>query len=72
MPAQTNLFAYRGGLVPRQRPAARTRHDRRHGPTQGLLLLFKIQVVSLDNRPLKIKIVDPADPSQSASAELDV
>ena len=42
------------------------------GATQGALLLYKIQVVSLDNRPLELKIVDPNDPSQTASAELDV
>ena len=33
-----------------------------YGPTQGALLLFKIQVVSLDNRPLELKIVDPDEP----------
>jgi hypothetical protein len=42
------------------------------GPTQGALLLFKIKVVSLDNRPLILRIVDPNDPTQSASATLDV
>ena len=36
------------------------------------MLLYKIQVVSLDNRPLELKIVDPTDPTQTASAELDV
>ena len=30
------------------------------GPTQGALLLYKIQVVSLDNRPLELKITNPA------------
>jgi len=42
------------------------------GTTQGALLLYKIQIVSLDNRPLKLTIVDPTDASQTASAELDV
>jgi hypothetical protein len=42
------------------------------GPTQGALLLYKIKVISLDNRPLTLKIVDPTDPSQTAEAELDV
>ncbi len=36
------------------------------------MLLFKIKVVSLDNRPIEIKIVDPLNPAQTASAELDV
>jgi hypothetical protein len=42
------------------------------GPTQGELLLYKIKVESLNNRPLTLKIVDPGDAAQSASAELDV
>ena len=43
------------------------------GPTQGALLLYKIQIVSLDNRPLELKIVDPRERrAQTASAELDV
>jgi hypothetical protein len=41
-------------------------------PAQGLVLLYKIQVVSLDNRPLELKIVDPEDPAEFARAELDV
>ena len=55
----------------RQGRAPRTQHGRRHGPTQGLLLLYKIKV-DLANRPLELKIVDPFDPSQTATAELDV
>jgi hypothetical protein len=43
-----------------------------NGGTQGALLLYKIQVVSLDNRPLKLHIVDPTDATQTASAVLDV
>jgi hypothetical protein len=72
VPAQTNQFAYRGGTVPGkgQIPEPDTTAD--SGPTQGALLLFKIQVVSLDNRPLELKIVDPEDPAETASAELDV
>jgi hypothetical protein len=71
-PAPTNEFAYRGGLLaPKARiPALNT--VAANGVTQGALLLFKIRVVSLDNRPLELKIVDPLDPSQTASAELDV
>ena len=53
-----------------QLPAADTTAP--FGPTQGALLLFKIQIVSLDNRPLEVKIVDPIDAAESASAELDV
>jgi hypothetical protein len=42
------------------------------GPTQGALLLFKIKTVSLDNRPLEIKIATPEGVLESVSAELDV
>jgi hypothetical protein len=72
VPNQTNPFAYRAGLVPAkgQLPIADTTAN--SGPTQGALLLFRIQTVSLDNRPLELKIVDPSDASQTASAELDV
>jgi hypothetical protein len=72
VPAFTNEFAYRGGLLgPKARiPALNT--VAADGPTQGALLLYKIRVVSLDNRPLELKIVDPLDPTQTASAELDV
>jgi hypothetical protein len=72
VPAATNEFAYRGGLLaPKQRiPALDT--VAASGPTQGALLLYKIKLVSLDNRPLELKIVDPLNPRETASAELDV
>jgi hypothetical protein len=72
IPSEINPFAYRGGNVPGsgQIPAPGTTAF--YGPTQGALLLYKIQVVSLDNRPLELKILDPEDPTESASAELDV
>jgi hypothetical protein len=72
VPASTNEFAYRAGtLAPKERiPAPDT--VAASGPIQGALLLYKIKIVSLDNRPLELKIVDPTDPSQTASAELDV
>ncbi|HEX3391556.1 MAG TPA: hypothetical protein VHS55_03245 [Solirubrobacteraceae bacterium] len=72
IPNATNEFAYRGGLLgPKARiPALNT--VAANGPTQGALLLYKIKIVSLDNRPLELKIVDPFDPRQTAQAELDV
>jgi hypothetical protein len=71
-PGATNEFAYHPGPVPakNQVPLPNTTAD--SFGTQGALLLFKIQIVSLDNRPLELKIVDPENPSESASAELDV
>jgi hypothetical protein len=72
VPSQINPFAYRPQTVPAkgQLPKPDTTAD--SGPTQGALLLYKIQTVSLDNRPLILKIVDPTDPTETASAELDV
>ncbi len=72
VPDATNAYAYRGGTVSAkgQLPAADTTAS--SGPTQGALLLYKIKVASLDNRPLEVKIVNPADYAESASAELDV
>jgi hypothetical protein len=72
VPSVINQFAYRGGPIPAmsQIPAPGTIVA--DAPTQGALLLFKILGVSLDNRPLELKIVDPLDATQFASAELDV
>jgi hypothetical protein len=71
-PAQANPFIYTGGLVPAKGEIPGPGSIAAAGATQGALLLYKIQIVSLDNRPLILKIVDPTDASQTASAELDV
>jgi hypothetical protein len=71
-PGQVNQFAYRAGTVAGHGRVPEPNTIAANGPTQGALLLFKIQVVSLDNRPLELKIVDPTDAAQTASAELDV
>ncbi len=72
VPDQSNLFAYRGGLVPAngQIPVPGTVASSQG--TQGALLLYKINIVSLDNRPLTVHIVDPTNRAETASAELDV
>ncbi len=72
VPDETNPFAYRPALVPAnsQLPTPGTLAD--DDPAEGSVLLYKIEIVSLDNRPLELKIVDPNDPSATASAELDV
>jgi hypothetical protein len=72
VPALTNEFAYRGGLVPAKGRIPALDTTAANGPTQGSLVLFKIKIVSLDNRPIEIKFVDPLDPAETASAELDV
>jgi hypothetical protein len=72
VPEEGNPFIYRGGSVPanNQLPLPGTLAD--DDPAQGLVLLYKIEVVSLDNRPLELKIVNPENAGESASAELDV
>lgn len=72
LPEQTNEFAYRGGLIPAHSRVPPPGSIAADGGTQGALLLYKIQVASLDNRPFRIHIVDPTDASQTASAVLDV
>jgi hypothetical protein len=72
VPGQANSYAYRGGMVPAKGLLPVPNSTASFGPTQGALLLYKIQIVSLDNRPLEIKIANPSDPAETASAELDV
>jgi hypothetical protein len=72
LPDQSNQFAYRAGTVQANGRLPILDSIASAGATQGALLLFKIQIVSLDNRPLKLTIVDPTDAAQTASAELDV
>jgi hypothetical protein len=73
LPDLSNQFAYRAGtIVPAGNQLPLPGSVAADGAAQGVLLLYKIQVASLDNRPLKLKIVDPTDALQTASAELDV
>jgi hypothetical protein len=71
-PSAINQFAYRAGTVPANSRVPAPGTVAANGATQGALMLFKIQTVSLDNRPLKLTIVDPQDAAETASAELDV
>jgi hypothetical protein len=72
IPGSNNPFAYRAGTIAGKSQLPPPNSVAISGPIQGALLLYKIKVISLDNRPLKFTIVDPIDPSQTASAELDV
>jgi hypothetical protein len=67
-----NQFTYRAATLPAKGMLPILDSVAAAAPTQGALLLYKIQIASLNNRPLKLTIVDPEDPSQRASAELDV
>lgn len=72
VPDQENQYAYRPGQVPADSRVPEPGSIAAGGGSQGALLLYKIQVVSLDNRPIKIHLVDPTDSVQTASAVLDV
>jgi len=72
LPGPANEFAYRGGIVPANGRLPVLDSVAANGATQGALLLYKINLVSLDNRPLTVTIVDPANARRAASAELDV
>jgi hypothetical protein len=72
VPNAENEFAYRAGRVPAKGELPLPESVASQGATGGAVLLYKIQVVSLDNRPLELKIVAPNNASQTASAELDV
>jgi hypothetical protein len=72
VPSTVNEYAYRGGVaIPKEQLPAPDRTPF-FGPTQGSMLLYKIKLISLDNRPLELKITNPEDLAESAKAELDV
>jgi hypothetical protein len=72
VPDLSNEYAFRGGIVPANSQLPQLDTTAAFGPTQGSMLLYKIQVVSLDNRPLVLKIANPLNYTETASAELDV
>jgi hypothetical protein len=72
MTGATNLYAYRAAPVAAKGQLPEPDTTSSLGGAQGALLLYKINIASLDNRPLEIKIKNPEDPTHAASAELDV
>jgi hypothetical protein len=72
MPNDTNLFAYRPGSVPGKGQIPRPDTAASYNATGGALLIYKIKLEALEDRPLKIKIANPENPSETASAELDL
>lgn len=42
------------------------------GDIQGALILFKIKIPSLNNRPLELEIESPTSPAESSSATIDL
>jgi hypothetical protein len=72
VPPGVNLFVYKAADVPAHSRLPEPGSPADTAPTQGELLLFKIRLESLSNRPIDVKIANPANPAESASAELDV
>jgi len=70
--SEANQFAYRPGTVPAKTQIPKQGTVADDFGAQGALLLYKIQLSSLDNRPMELKILNPEDLSESASAVLDV
>lgn len=68
----TNLYAYRPTVIVAKGEIPLPDSTAYSSPIGGALLLYKIKLESLDNRPLKIHIVSPTSPAETASAELDV
>ncbi|MEA2314779.1 MAG: hypothetical protein QOI03_1471 [Solirubrobacteraceae bacterium] len=68
----TNPFVYHAGPVPAKGRLPVPDSVASTAPSQGALLLYKIQIASLDNRPLKLRIANPTNTGETASAELDV
>lgn len=67
-----NAFAYRPITVPADSVAPLPDTPAAETTIQGSLLLFKVPYSNLQNRPLVLKIFDPADRSQSVEVDLDV
>jgi hypothetical protein len=71
-PDHTNLYAYRPEMVvPAKEQLPILSSTAASAPINGLMLLYKLNVESLEYRPLTVKIVSPTNPSEVATAELD-
>jgi hypothetical protein len=70
-PDATNLLAYRSQGVPAHSKIPAPGSLAESSPTQGSVLLFKVDVAAYDNRPLTLTIANPAS-GQSGHADLDV
>jgi len=67
-----NVFAYEPETVPGGGQLPDGERIQAYAGTQGSLLLFKIPLTSLDNRPLELTIKSPNDSRDVARVDLDV
>jgi hypothetical protein len=72
LPAASNPFAYRPISLDADSQLPNPTAPAASLPTQGEVLLFKLNESSYDNRPLELSFANPGDPAQKASVELDV
>ena len=56
---ETNLFAYRGGMVEAENCIPVKNSAASSAPIAGAMLLFNLPLESTENRPLELKIVKP-------------
>lgn len=72
MPAGQNAFAYRPEVIPPKGFLPNPERLQAYAGTQGALLLFKLPLGSLNNRPLELAIKNPSDTRRAARIDLDV
>jgi hypothetical protein len=70
--ASSNPFAYRPALIPAKADLPLANSPASELPTGGALLLFRVTLESLQNRPLELKIKPLVPPSAEAVVTLDV
>jgi hypothetical protein len=71
-----NIFAYHARSLGRKTCIPTAGSLAANSPTSGSLLIFKLPLATLENRPLDLEIVSPPDPksgqSETGRIELDV
>jgi hypothetical protein len=69
----SNLYAYRSAQeIPAHQVLPLLDTPAFDAPARGALLLFKLKNLTLDNRPLELRIVSPIPPQQTGVIDLDV
>lgn len=66
------VYAYKPEIVPGKGYIPNQEDLQAYSGTQGSLLMFKIPLSSLDNRPLELAIKDPSDTRKAVRVDLDV